>query len=425
VRLAHNFPTQEGDAQPAECSQAQQQGVWSPGSPQSQEVSARPAGQPRAQDEDARPAERQSAEEQSAVQSDDRRDPVAPGGSAGAAAGPPGSARLSAEATEAAEGGAAAGHGGPARLSAGGPAAAPLRGSPQSGLESGPGASLASGQQTAGAGGASVGAWAADGAGGDGGAGVQASGGQRAASARGAPGPQGRQPAQPPAGGSSYAPLQEGDFGYTAAKPPAVKVPFPARAALQAVSSFSCLRVIYLPMRFLVYTISCVHLQCMAAQVREKRLRRARYQEPPQAPALAADGVGAPASPMFGWITGPDGRRRVCPRCEGRGFIRSAAVRGRALSVFRASGVTTCTCRHWAVVLARFEHFEDFTPKNVEDLPGAHAGLVDCIAAVLGRGPRITMSRLVPLEVCGGRTRRSHVDRARSCKAVGDAQRRV
>ncbi len=78
---------------------------------------------------------------------------------------------------------------------------------------------------------------------------------------------------------------------------------------------------------FLVYQVPSGHVQRMAAQVREKRLRRARYQEPLQAPALAAAGVGAPASPMFGWITEPDGSRRICPRCEGRGFIRSAAVR--------------------------------------------------------------------------------------------------
>jgi len=326
-RPAHSLPTQEEDWQPDEGVRAQQQGLWSPGSPQSQEVSAGPAGQPRARVEDARPAERQSAEEQSELQSDGRRDPVAPEGSAGPVAGLPGSAHPSAEAVEAAGGGAATGDGGSARLSAGGPAAAPLQSSSPRELESEPGASPASGQQTAAAGSAPGGAWAGDGAGGDSGAGLQASDGQRAASARGAPGPQGRQPAQPPAGGSSYAPLQEGDFGYTAAKPPAVKVPSPDRAAFRAVSCF--LPACHLPAKalFLVYQVSSGQVQRMAAQVREKRLRRARYQEPLQAPALAAAGVGAPASPMFGWITEPDGSRRICPRCEGRGFIRSAAVR--------------------------------------------------------------------------------------------------
>jgi len=239
VRPAHSLPTQEEDWQPDESVRAQQQGLWSPGSPQSQEVSAGPAGQPRAQDEGVRPAERQSAEEQSALQSDGRRDPVAPEGSAGAAAGLPGSAHPSAEAVEAAGGGAATGDGGSVRLSAGGPAAAPLQSSSQRELESEPGASPPSGQQTAAAGSAPGGAWAGDGAGGDSGAGLQASDGQRAASARGAPGPQGRQPAHPPAGGSSYAPLQEGDFGYTAAKLPAVKVPSPDHAAFKAVSCFS------------------------------------------------------------------------------------------------------------------------------------------------------------------------------------------
>lgn len=33
------------------------------------------------------------------------------------------------------------------------------------------------------------------------------------------------------------------------------------------------------------------------------------------------------ASRILGWVTSPDGRRAVCPRCEGQGFIRLGEVR--------------------------------------------------------------------------------------------------
>lgn len=37
-------------------------------------------------------------------------------------------------------------------------------------------------------------------------------------------------------------------------------------------------------------------------------------------------GAQAPDSALIGWVTEPGGARRVCPRCFGRGFIRTAEV---------------------------------------------------------------------------------------------------
>ena len=57
------------------------------------------------------------------------------------------------------------------------------------------------------------------------------------------------------------------------------------------------------------------------AQVRERRSAR-----DPEAQLRGGD-TQAPDSALIGWVTEPGGARRVCPRCYGRGFIRTAEVR--------------------------------------------------------------------------------------------------
>lgn len=37
---------------------------------------------------------------------------------------------------------------------------------------------------------------------------------------------------------------------------------------------------------------------------------------------------------IAGWVTAPDGSRAVCPRCEGRAFIRLGEVRDMLTSCF-------------------------------------------------------------------------------------------
>ena len=56
------------------------------------------------------------------------------------------------------------------------------------------------------------------------------------------------------------------------------------------------------------------------AQVRERRSAR----DPEAQPRVG--NTQAPDSALIGWVTEPGGARRVCPRCYGRGFIRTAEV---------------------------------------------------------------------------------------------------
>ena len=40
---------------------------------------------------------------------------------------------------------------------------------------------------------------------------------------------------------------------------------------------------------------------------------------------------------IAGWVTAPDGSRAVCPRCEGRAFIRLGEVRNLLMSLCSGS----------------------------------------------------------------------------------------